>query len=125
MNGSSELDSFHSLTEVRDEIDRIDREIVGLIGKRSLCVKAAARFKTDETAVAAPERFAAMLTVRKEWAEAAGLDPDMVEELYRNMVTRFIAEEKTTGGRRNSQSHLRTIPSSTEQRLGSPRPALI
>jgi isochorismate pyruvate lyase len=67
---------------------------VGLIGRRYLCVKAAARFKKDETAAAAPERFAAMLTVRREWAEAAGLDPNMVEELYRNMVTRFIAEEK-------------------------------
>lgn len=89
-----EPDAFQSLAQVRAEIDQIDRAIVKLIGRRSLCVKAAARFKQDETAVAAPERFAAMLAIRREWAVSEGLDPDMVEELYRNMVTRFIAEEK-------------------------------
>lgn len=89
-----ESDAFQSLAQVRDEIDRIDRKIVGLIGRRSLCVKAAAQFKKDEIAIAAPERFGAMLITRRRWAESEGLDPDMVEELYRNMVTRFIAEEK-------------------------------
>lgn len=86
---------FQSLAEVRAEIDSLDRRIVSLIGERALCVKEAARFKKDETAVAAPERFAAMLQVRREWAAAEGLAPEMIEELYRNMVTRFIEEEKS------------------------------
>ena len=55
------------------------------------------RFEKDEAAVAAPERFAAVLAVRRKWAESEGLDPDMVEELYRNMVTRFIADKNVTG----------------------------
>ena len=94
MSVAAPLPSFESLTQVRAEVDQIDKEIVQLIGRRALCVKAAAQFKKDEAAVAAPERFKAMLAVRRLWAESEGLDPDMVEELYRNMVTRFIAEEK-------------------------------
>src|ERR1700761_3753900 len=95
MSVKPEAPQFQSLAEVRKEIDDLDRQIVSLIGKRARCVKEAARFKTDETAVAAPDRFQAMLRVRHDWAVAEGLDPDMIEELYRNMVTRFIEQEKT------------------------------
>jgi isochorismate pyruvate lyase len=91
---SMEKRTFQSLGEVRAEIDTIDREIVRLIGRRGQCVQEVARFKTDEAAVAAPERFKTMLLARREWAAAEGLDEDMIEELYRNMVSRFIEEEK-------------------------------
>ena len=84
---------FNSLEEVRTEIDRIDRTIVALIGERLQYVKAAARFKKSEQDVAAPQRFASMLTVRRQWAEEAGLSPDMIEKLYRDMVAHFIAQE--------------------------------
>ena len=94
MSSRPSLPNFQSLAQVRAEVDQIDMEIVQLIGRRALCVKAAAQFKKDEAAVAAPERFAAMLAVRRQWAESEKLDPDMVEELYRNMVTRFIADER-------------------------------
>ncbi len=67
-----------SLEEVRAEIDRIDEQIVGLIGERAGYVKAAARFKESEHAVSAPERFAAMLQVRRKWAEREGLSPDVI-----------------------------------------------
>lgn len=82
-----------SLEEVRAEIDRIDRAIVALIGERAGYVHAAARFKTSEAAVAAPERQSAMLGVRRAWAEEAGLDPDIVEKLYRELVAYFIVRE--------------------------------
>jgi isochorismate pyruvate lyase len=82
-----------SLAEVRAEIDCIDRQIVDLIGQRAAYVHAAARFKTDETAVAAPERQAAMLLSRRAWAEQADLDPDVVEKLYRDLIAYFIRRE--------------------------------
>ena|ERR1051325_5720185 len=82
-----------SLEEVRAEIDRIDRVIVALIGERAGYVHAAARFKPTEAAVAAPERQAAMLRARRAWAEGAGLDPDVIENLYRDLVRYFIARE--------------------------------
>jgi isochorismate pyruvate lyase len=83
-----------SLAEVRAEIDRIDERVVALIAERAGYVRAAARFKTSESAVAAPERQRAMLEVRRHWAEREGVDPDLIERLYRDMVTYFVEHEK-------------------------------
>jgi isochorismate pyruvate lyase len=82
-----------SLEDVRREIDRIDREIVALLGRRAHYVDAAARFKTSEEHVAAPDRLAAMIRARREWAEEAGLDPDVIEDIYRRLVAYFIQRE--------------------------------
>jgi isochorismate pyruvate lyase len=81
------------MTEIRAEIDRLDREVIGLIGQRFKYVKAAAKFKTSAAAVAAPERFAAMLDQRRAWAVEVGLSPEAIEKLYRDFVTHFIEEE--------------------------------
>jgi isochorismate pyruvate lyase len=83
-----------SLEEVRAQIDRIDEQIVRLIGERAGYVKAAARFKDSEHAVAAPDRFAAMLQARRRWAGREGVSPDVIEAIYRELVRYFIAEEK-------------------------------
>jgi isochorismate pyruvate lyase len=83
-----------SLEEVRTQIDSIDEEIIRLIGQRAHYVKAAARFKDSEHAVAAPDRFAAMLEVRRQWAAREGLSADVIEAVYRELVRYFIAEEK-------------------------------
>ena len=82
-----------SLAEVRVEIDRIDERVVALIAERAGYVRAAARFKTSESAVAAPERQKAMLEVRRRWAEREGVDPDLIEQLYRDLVAYFISHE--------------------------------
>lgn len=82
-----------SLAEIRAEIDRIDQGIIAAIGKRRHYVLAAAKFKTSATTVAAPERFAAMLQTRRQWAEQEGLNPDVIEKLYRDLVNHFTAEE--------------------------------
>jgi isochorismate pyruvate lyase len=83
-----------SLEEVRAGIDAIDRQIIAALGRRAGFVKAAARFKSSEADVHAPERFAAMLQARREWAEYEGLSPDVIEKMYRDLVSYFIACEK-------------------------------
>ena len=88
-----EPEKCENMLEIRAEIDSIDRNIIALIGKRYQYVKAAAKFKTSETSVKAPERFKAMLIERRAWAEQHGLSPDMVEKLYSDMVNYFISEE--------------------------------
>ena len=82
-----------SIDDVRAEIDRIDRQIVALIGERAGYVRAAAKFKTSAADVRAAERFEAMLRQRRAWAEERELDPDMIEKLYRDMVNHFIQQE--------------------------------
>jgi|SRR5579883_329865 len=82
-----------SIEDVRKEIDRLDRSVIQLLGKRYQYVLAAAKFKTDATSVRAPERFTAMLQQRRIWAEQAGLNADVVEKLFRDLVNHFIEEE--------------------------------
>ncbi|BAS57369.1 chorismate mutase [Leptolyngbya boryana NIES-2135] len=82
-----------NMTEIRSEIDALDRQVIQLLGQRFAYVKAAAKFKTDATSVKAPERFQSMLQQRRIWAEVEGLNPDAIEKLYRDLVNHFIQEE--------------------------------
>ncbi len=68
------------IEDIRQAIDALDREIVGLIGRRARYVEAAARFKTGESSVHALERRQAMLLERRIWAEEENLDPDMIKK---------------------------------------------
>jgi len=81
------------LDEIRAGMDAIDRQIVALIAGRVEYVRAAAKFKTSSANVAAPERVAAVLKTRREWAEAAGLSGDVIEGIYRDLVTYCVSEE--------------------------------
>ncbi len=81
------------ITDIRAEIDAIDREVVALIGKRAGYVAAASKFKTSASSVQAPERQRAMLEARRAWAAAEGLNPDVIEKMYRDLVAYFVSEE--------------------------------
>jgi isochorismate pyruvate lyase len=87
-------DLCESLDAIRTGMDAIDRQIVALISERVAYVRAAAKFKTTATSVAAPERVQAVLNTRREWAEQAGLDGQVIEALYRDLVAYCISEEK-------------------------------
>lgn len=81
------------MVDIRFEIDRIDEQIIRLLGERFNYVKAASKFKTNETSVKAPERFKAMLLQRRAWVEAVNIHPDVIEQMYTNLVNYFISEE--------------------------------
>ena len=82
-----------SIEDVREAIDALDREIIYLIGRRTSYVDVAAHFKTGEESVHAPERQRTMLETRRRWAEENGLDPDVIEDLYRTLISYFIDRE--------------------------------
>jgi isochorismate pyruvate lyase len=82
-----------SIQDVRAEIDRLDRQIVSAVGERYRYVQAVSKFKTSEAAVRAPERQAAMLQERRQWATDAGLNPDVIEKMYRDLIDYFVSEE--------------------------------
>lgn len=82
-----------NIEDVREAIDTLDREIVGLIGKRSRYVQAASRFKTDEDSVRAPDRQKKMIENRRQWAIVEALDPDVIEKLYKDLVSYFVNRE--------------------------------
>jgi isochorismate pyruvate lyase len=81
------------IQDIRKEIDAIDRQVIELLGKRFAYVKAAAQFKKSTDGVKAVDRFNAMLQQRRIWAEEVGLNPDAIENLYRDLVGYFIEEE--------------------------------
>ncbi len=83
------------MTDIRSAIDQIDAQVIELLGQRFEYVKVAAKFKTDTHSVQAPERLKTMLEQRRQWAEAAGLEPDVIEKLYRDLVQYFIEAELT------------------------------
>ncbi|HSM82543.1 MAG TPA: isochorismate lyase [Nodosilinea sp.] len=82
-----------SMADIRAAIDDLDHQVMVLLAQRFEYVKAAAPFKTDAAGVKAPERLQAMLHQRRLWATELGLDPDVIERLYRDLVEYFIAEE--------------------------------
>lgn len=86
-------DQCANLDDIRAGMDAVDREIVALIARRVAYVRAAAAFKKVSGDVAAPERVAAVLRTRREWAEAAGLSGDVIEGLYRDLVAYSVSEE--------------------------------
>lgn len=91
-----------NMTDIRLEIDQLDRQVIALLGQRFNYVKAASKFKTDATSVKAPERFQSMLQQRRAWAEAEGLDADAIEKMYTDLVNHFIEAEMKDWQSRNS-----------------------
>lgn len=86
-------DNCLNIEDIRVEIDRIDAQIIAALGKRFEYVKVAAKFKKSEVDVKASERLESMLKQRRAWAEGEGLNPDIIEKLYRDLVSYFIEEE--------------------------------
>ena len=82
-----------SLEEVRSNIDRIDNEIIKLIAERTDYVKQASSFKKDENGVKAPNRVEAVVQKARQKASEYGANPDIVETLYREMISSFINME--------------------------------
>ena len=97
-------DECKSLEEIRDGMDALDREMIAILVRRVAYVKAAAKFKTSAAAVAAPDRVQKVLDTRRQWAEEAGLDGEVVRALYRDIVTYCVGEEKKHWDRTQAES---------------------
>lgn len=82
-----------SLEEVRANIDKIDDGIIKLIAERTDYVRQAAKFKTNTNGVKAPDRVEAVIRKVRGEAGKNGADADMLEALYREMISRFIITE--------------------------------
>ena len=85
----------NSLEEVRANIDRIDDEIIRLIAERKTYVIQASTFKKDEKGVKDTGRVEKVIAKVRGKATEYGADPDMLEALYREMISRFVNMEMT------------------------------
>jgi isochorismate pyruvate lyase len=83
----------NTMEEIRDCIDALDKEIIRMISERFGYAKAIVRFKTDEKGIQAQPRYDSVIQERRRLATENGLDPDVIEKMYRTMMNYFIEEE--------------------------------
>jgi isochorismate pyruvate lyase len=83
-----------TLGQVRENIDRIDRAIIGAMAERSKYVHEAARFKKNPAEVEAPQRIEQIVGKVKTLAAEDGLPPEVAEATYRAMVHAFTEYER-------------------------------
>ena len=81
---------------MRENIDRIDGQLIRLMAERGRYVHEAARFKANPDAVEDPKRIEQIVARVRAAAAAAAekLPPDVAEATYRAMVGAFTTYER-------------------------------
>ena len=83
----------NNMSEVRDGVDALDRELVALIASRQAYMEAAARIKTERGKVYDSVRIEDVVTKVKAEAARQGLSVDIAEPVWREMIKQSIAYE--------------------------------
>lgn len=81
------------MSEVRFEIDRIDRRLVELMAERQAYIEAAARIKPYADEVRLPWRIEDVVAKVLNEAEAHGLSKRIAEPVWRELIDRCIEHE--------------------------------
>jgi isochorismate pyruvate lyase len=79
--------------EVRHGVDRLDEQIVELLGERFRYMDAAARIKPDRKLVRDEARKAEVLANVRRLAELNAIPADVAEDVYERLVEGSIAYE--------------------------------
>jgi isochorismate pyruvate lyase len=86
-------DDCQTMTEVRHGVDRLDEQIVALLGERFGYMRAAARIKPDRGAVRDEARKAEVIGNARRCAQAAGVPDATIADLYERLVEASISYE--------------------------------
>lgn len=82
-----------SLQEVREEIDKLDDQIVELIAQRNNYIKQAARFKNTVDEVKAPDRIESVIQRLRHKALELDLSPNLIEDVWTMMIDEMVESE--------------------------------
>jgi isochorismate pyruvate lyase len=82
-----------SMSEVRQGVDALDRALVMLLAERQRYMDAAARIKTERSAVRDEGRIEQVIDRVKAAAREAGLSEAIAEPVWRTLIDRSIAHE--------------------------------
>jgi isochorismate pyruvate lyase len=88
-----DLKNCQSLQEVRDEIDKVDEQIIKLIAERKDYVKQAAKFKHSVDEIKAIDRVDDVLDKVRHQALSLSLSPNLVAEIYQRMINDMVETE--------------------------------
>jgi len=87
-------DECGSMAELRQQIDALDRDLVAKFALRSRYIDRAVVLKQAEGLPAnIPARVEDVVARVRANAEAEGLDPDLIERLWRDLIDWSIARE--------------------------------
>lgn len=90
---------FKNMAELRAGIDALDGEIVALFARRAALIDRAVALKPAEGLPARIEaRVAAVLQNVCSQAQERGLDPELVESIWRELIEWSIRREEVTLG---------------------------
>lgn len=79
-----------SMEDVRSQIDRIDRAVVGLLAERQTYIERAARLKTSRDKVRDEARIEEVVSNVLAEAVRQGLSPAIAEPVWRELIARSI-----------------------------------
>lgn len=82
-----------TMAEVREEIDRLDRVLVGFLAERQAYIEAAARIKQRQEEVRLEWRIEDVVAKVLAESEAAGLSKRIAEPVWRELIDRCIDHE--------------------------------
>ena len=82
-----------TMTDVREGVDELDRELVRLLVIRQGYMDAAARIKQDREAVYDADRIEDVVSKVLQSAQEQGLNPEIAEPVWRKLIERCIAHE--------------------------------
>jgi chorismate mutase/prephenate dehydrogenase len=100
--GSADSGSHSArLEHLREQIDRLDQQLVGLLAQRCRIVEQVVQVKQEhDLPTFHPAREENLISARRSQAVQAGLDPDYVEDLFRTMLRHSRVGQLHTLGRR-------------------------
>ena len=82
-----------SLQEVREEIDKIDTQLVDLIAKRNAYIRQAAAFKESVEEVKAEDRIEFIMQRVRHRAIEQGISPNLISDLFTIMIDEMVETE--------------------------------
>jgi len=82
-----------TMTDLRCEIDRLDRALVALMAERQTYIERAAEIKQTRAAVHDSARIEDVVIKVLAAAKEAGLSPAIAEPVWRTLIDRCIAHE--------------------------------
>ena len=82
-----------SAEEIRNEIDKIDAQIISLFSRRHRYVEEIVKFKNNPNEIVASDRKEQVIRQRCEWAASQGLNAKTFELIYTLLIETNIQHE--------------------------------
>jgi len=88
-----EIKKCNSLEEAREEIDKLDEQIVELIAARNAYIRQLAHFKNSVDEIKAEDRIADVINRARAKAIELDLSPNLINDLYLRMIDAMVDSE--------------------------------